>query len=114
LNCFSELLEDTGGEINLDKLPIGDPTLSEKEIISNESQERMGLGIKEKDLDILRKVSDRERAPCYEAGVATGDQRLIFGKSTAQRKPIDFEVRHLFGATPVTVITDKDVEVLRN
>lgn len=114
LNCFSELLEETGGVINLDKLPVGDPTLSEKEIISNESQERMGLGIKEKDLDTLRQVSERERAPFYVAGEATGDQRLVFGKSTDQRKPIDFEVRHLFGATPVTVITDNEIEVVRN
>lgn len=109
LNCFSELLEQTGGVINLDKLPIGDPTLSEKEIISNESQERMGIGIKEGDLDTLRRVSERERAPFYVAGEATGDQRLVFGKSTAKRKPIDFEVRHLLGSAPVTVMQDNEI-----
>ena len=43
LNCLSELVEETGGIINLDKLPVGDKTLSFKEIIGNESQERMGL-----------------------------------------------------------------------
>jgi phosphoribosylformylglycinamidine synthase len=43
LNCLSELVEDTGGLIDLDKLPVGDPTLSAKEIIGNESQERMGF-----------------------------------------------------------------------
>ena len=43
LNCLSELVEDTGGKIDLDRLPIGDPTLSAKEVIGNESQERMGL-----------------------------------------------------------------------
>src|SRR5690606_15922820 len=37
LNCLSELVESTGGYINLDKLPVGDPTLSAKEIIGNES-----------------------------------------------------------------------------
>jgi phosphoribosylformylglycinamidine synthase len=37
LNCLSELVEDTGGLIDLDKLP-GDPTLSAKEIIGNESR----------------------------------------------------------------------------
>jgi phosphoribosylformylglycinamidine synthase len=30
LNCLSELVEETGGLINLDKLPVGDPTLSAK------------------------------------------------------------------------------------
>ena len=44
LNCLSELVEATGGIINLDKLPVGDPTLSAKEIIGNESQETNGTG----------------------------------------------------------------------
>ena len=48
LNCLSELVEDIGGHIDLDQLPIGDPTLSNKELIGNESQERMGLVISEK------------------------------------------------------------------
>ena len=43
LNCLSELVEATGGHIDMSQLPIGDPTLSAKEIIGNESQERMGL-----------------------------------------------------------------------
>ena len=32
LNCLSELVEDCGGEIDMTKLPIGDATLSAKEI----------------------------------------------------------------------------------
>ena len=48
VNCLSELVEDCGGLIDMSKLPIGDHTLSAKEIIANESQERMGLLIDEK------------------------------------------------------------------
>jgi phosphoribosylformylglycinamidine synthase len=109
LNCFSELLEETGGKIYLDKLPVGDPTLSEKEIISNESQERMGLGLREKDLDQLRIVSERERAPFYVVGEATGDKRLVFEKTSSGRKPVDILMRHLFGSAPTTVIEDRTV-----
>jgi phosphoribosylformylglycinamidine synthase len=29
LNCLSELVEETGGLIDLDKLPVGDPTLGQ-------------------------------------------------------------------------------------
>ena len=47
VNCLSELVEENGGLIHMDKLPIGDKTLSAKEIIANESQERMGLLIDE-------------------------------------------------------------------
>lgn len=40
LNCLSELVEATGGRVDMENLPIGDPTLSAKEIVGNESQER--------------------------------------------------------------------------
>src|SRR5690554_7277970 len=59
LNCLSELVENTGGLIDLDKLPVGDPTLSAKEIIGNESQERMGLVIGQNDIDTLDRKSTR-------------------------------------------------------
>src|SRR5690606_16242497 len=75
LNCLSELVEETGGKIDLDKLPIGDPTLSAKEIIGNESQERMGLVIGEKDADTLQRIAERERSPMYQVGDVTGDHR---------------------------------------
>ena len=65
LNCLSELVEETGGLINLDKLPVGDPTLSAKEIIGNESQERMGLVIGNEHIETLQKIADRERSPMY-------------------------------------------------
>lgn len=106
LNCLSELLEETGGAIHLDKLPIGDPTLSDKEIISNESQERMGLAIKANALETLRKVSERERAPFYIVGEATNDHMLVFEKAGQAKKPVDLKVDHLFGSSPKTIITD--------
>lgn len=109
LNCFSELVEDTGGVINLDKLPIGDPTLSAKEIIGNESQERMGMVLKEKDLVLLRKISERERAPMYDAGEVSGDHQLTFEMRNGQDRPIDWKVEHMFGNPPQTRIHDEEV-----
>ncbi|MEQ8363744.1 MAG: phosphoribosylformylglycinamidine synthase [Cyclobacteriaceae bacterium] len=107
LNCFSELLEDTGGTIEIDKLPVGDPTLSDKEIISNESQERMGIAISEKDVETLRLVSERERAPMYVVGTATGDNELKFINNEKKTLPFDLMVNHLFGSSPKTVLTDE-------
>ncbi|MFN3840905.1 MAG: phosphoribosylformylglycinamidine synthase [Cyclobacteriaceae bacterium] len=106
-NCLSELLEETGGTIYIDKLPVGDPTLSDKEIISNESQERMGLAIHERNLELLKKIADRERAPMYVIGHATGDSQLQFFRQGASQKPIDFAVSHLLGSSPKTVLTDE-------
>ena len=105
-NCLSELLEETGGVIHIDKIPVGDPTLSDKEILSNESQERMGLALHEKDIDLLKRIADRERSPMYVIGEATGNNRLVFKKINQDKKPVDFEVRHLLGSSPKTILTD--------
>ena len=111
LNCLSELLEETGGVIHLDKLPVGDPTLSDKEIISNESQERMGLAIKDADVNLLQKVAERERAPFYLIGEATGDKKFVFEKSGQEKKPVNFDLRHLFGSSPKTILIDKTIPI---
>lgn len=135
LNCLSELVEETGGLIDLDKLPIGDPTLSAKEIIGNESQERMGLIIGEKDIDILQKIADRERAPMYAVGEVTGDHQFTFQtinekyfteeyknkvldfqnvNQTTEKsiglKPMDYALEDFFGSSPKTVMVDKTID----
>ena len=109
LNCLSELVEDTGGNIDLDKLPVGDPTLSAKEIIGNESQERMGLVIHEKDVAYLKRVADRERSPMYAVGEVTSDDQFTFQSRTTGEKPMDLAMNDMFGSSPKTVLTDKTV-----
>jgi len=108
LNCLSELVEETGGRIDLNKLPIGDPTLSAKEIIGNESQERMGLVIDPEDYPILKQVADRERSPIYVVGEVTGDKNFSFqgnGKS-----PMDLALSDMFGSSPKTIMQDQTVD----
>lgn len=112
LNCLSELLEETGGAIEIGKLPVGDPTLSAKEIISNESQERMGLAIGDGALETLKKVSERERAPMYVVGKATGDHKLVFAQNGNGKSPVDLNMDDLFGSSPKTVITDTSLPVV--
>lgn len=106
LNCLSELVEETGGIIDMSKLPIGDPTLSDKEIIGNESQERMGLIIREKDLPLLQRIAERERAPLYVVGKTTGDHILSFINKKGE-KPINLEMAYLFGKPPKTILEDR-------
>ncbi|WP_166334075.1 phosphoribosylformylglycinamidine synthase [Sphingobacterium chungjuense] len=109
LNCLSELVEDTGGLIDLDKLPVGDPTLSAKEIIGNESQERMGLVIGEQDITGLKTIADRERAPMYTVGDVTGDHRFTFASQTTGAKPMDYALEDFFGSSPKTIMRDQTV-----
>ena len=108
LNCLSELVETTGGRIDMDSLPVGDPTLSAREIIGNESQERMGLLIKDEDTARVRRIAERERAPMYVVGETTGDMRFVF----AQRDgtcPIDLRLEDMFGNPPRTLMEDTNL-----
>ena len=109
LNSLSELVEDTGAVIESGNLPVGDPTLSLKEILGNESQERMGLVMKNKDFSILEKTAKRERAPIYKVGTVSNDNRLVIN-GDAETCPVDLKLEYLFGKPPKTVLKDSDRE----
>tara|TARA_B100001175_G_C19512464_1_gene644830 strand:+ start:1666 stop:5316 length:3651 start_codon:yes stop_codon:yes gene_type:complete len=106
LNCLSELVEETGGVIDLDCLPIGDNTLSFKEIIGNESQERMGLIISEKNYSTLKKIADREKAPCYKVGKVKNDKNFIIHSGSLKKSPINLSLSDFFGNSPQTIMKD--------
>lgn len=110
LNCLSELVENIGGKIQIEKLPIGDPTLSDKEIVGNESQERMGLILKKKDIGLLKDISDRERAPMYIIGETTGDHQFTFEHEDGGPKPIDLKIEDMFGNPPKTIMRDSKID----
>ncbi len=110
LNCLSELVENTGGKIDLDKLPIGDPTLSDKEIIGNESQERMGLVIDQEHIGLLNRIAERERSPIYTVGEVTGDDRFSFTSKSRHTKPMDLALSDMFGSSPHTIMNDKTIK----
>lgn len=110
LNCLSELVEKTGGVIDLDCLPIGDNTLSFKEIIGNESQERMGLIISEKNYKNLKKIADREKAPCYKVGKVKNDKKFVIHSSSLKKSPINLSLSDFFGNSPQTIMKDSTIK----
>ena len=110
LNCLSELVEDTGGVVNIDKLPVGDDTLSFKEIIGNESQERMGLIISEQNYLNLKKIAEREKSPCYKVGQITKDKRFIVKSNSTKETPINLELSDFFGNSPETIMKDLTIK----
>ena len=105
LNALSELVESTGGVINIDALPVGDPTLSSKESIGNESQERMGMVIEQADIERVKAIAERERAPFYVVGETTGDHKFVFRQADGI-KPIDLAMSDMFGSSPTTYMVD--------
>jgi phosphoribosylformylglycinamidine synthase len=106
LNCLSELVEETGGQIFVDQLPVGDPTLSAKEIVGNESQERMGFITEKENLGWIQRIAERERSPFYVIGETSGDHRFTFVNRKNGERPIDMELATLFGKPPRTVLED--------
>ena len=106
LNCLSELVEDSGGIIEIDELPLGDPTLSAKEIIGNESQERMGLILSPEDSEHLENIARRERAPFFVVGEVTDDHTFSFHSKKTNETPIDLKLSAFFGSSPKTVMED--------
>ena len=109
LNCLSELVETTGGHFDLSTFPIGDETLSSKEIIGNESQERMGLLVKSEDVERIARIAERERAPMYVVGRTTEDMHLTFEEAGGD-KPIDLALSDMFGSAPKTYMVDKHID----
>lgn len=109
LNCLSELVEATGGKIDMAELPVGDPTLSAKEIIGNESQERMGLLVEEEAIEKINRIAERERSPMYVVGETTDDMKFVFEQADGE-KPIDIKLEYMFGKPPRTIMKDHTVE----
>ena len=80
--------------------------MSDKEIIGNESQERMGLIINSNDLNLLNKIAERERAPIYEVGTITDDKRFTIKSKSKGNTPLDLSLDNFFGSSPLTVMND--------
>ena len=57
----------------------------------------MGLVVKSKDFNLLKLISERERAPMFNVGVAGSDHRLVFDNPEADNKPVDLYISDLFG-----------------
>lgn len=108
LNSLSELVEETGAVIDARKLPVGDPTLSVKEILGNESQERMGLVIKKEDYPALEEIAKRERAPIYKVGEVKNNDAFII--EADDKCPVDLKLEYFFGKPPKTVLEDTTLD----
>jgi phosphoribosylformylglycinamidine synthase len=106
MNCLTELIENIGGRIDLDALPKGDPTLSHRELLSNESQERIGMVVDKGAVALVRSIAEREKAPFYEIGTVTGDNRIEFYTSSGN-SPVDLPLSALLGSSPKITLRDE-------
>ncbi|NLZ73622.1 MAG: phosphoribosylformylglycinamidine synthase, partial [Bacteroidales bacterium] len=71
--------------------------------------ERMGMLVKEEDLERIERIAKRERAPFYVVGETTNDMKFTFEQPDGNC-PIDMNLEDFFGKPPVTVMEDSTVE----
>ncbi|HET7266794.1 MAG TPA: phosphoribosylformylglycinamidine synthase [Oleiagrimonas sp.] len=103
-NAIPEILHDAGvgGMIDLDRVPVSDPSLTPMQIWSNESQERYVLAIDQADTSAFAALCERERCPFAVVGVATAEERLAVSRRVDERDEpvIDLPMDVLFGKAP--------------
>ena len=66
----------------------------------------MGLVMKKEDVEELRAIAARERAPFYVIGETTGKNNFTLKNNKTGETPIDLALGDMFGSTPKTIMTD--------
>ncbi|MHB8842691.1 MAG: phosphoribosylformylglycinamidine synthase, partial [Candidatus Aquicultor sp.] len=108
-NVLKELVEHAGGIIDIRKITSGDPTLSVLEIWVCEFQERNGLLIYPRSLEMFRAICDREKVNCEVLGTVTGDGIFTVYDSSNTEVPVQMELKSVLGGMPQKTFISNDV-----
>jgi phosphoribosylformylglycinamidine synthase len=101
-NALPELAHGAGrgARLELRAIPSEDSGMSPREIWCNEAQERYVLAVSKHDLDLFKKICERERCPFAVLGTATDDGRLVVADSTLKQRPVEVELAMILGKPP--------------
>jgi phosphoribosylformylglycinamidine synthase len=105
-NVLKELVEKSGGRIEIRNIRVGDPTMSVLEIYVAEYQERNGFLIRPENIERFQAICLREKVACEVLGEVTGDLRFVVHDSLDDTTPVDIELNELLGNVPVKTFTD--------
>lgn len=105
-NVLKELVEKSGGRIEIRNIRVGDPTMSVLEIYVAEYQERNGFLIRRENIEQFQAICAREKVACEVLGEVTGDLRFVVHDSLDGSTPVDMELNELLGNVPVKTFTD--------
>ena len=109
-NVLKELVEHSGGRIEIRNIRVGDPTMSVLEIYVAEYQERNGFLISPENIGPFQAICDREKVACEVLGEVTGDLRFIVHDALDDTTPVDLELNELLGDIPQKTFTDNHVD----
>lgn len=94
-NVISELIENTGGVIDVRKINLGDPTMTPLEILGAEYQERLAMVIDPNALELLTQLCKRERVPLEVLGTVTDTHRFQVYDSLQEKMLVDMPLDKL-------------------
>ncbi len=109
-NVLKELVEDSGGRVEIRNIRVGDPTMSVLEIYVAEYQERNGFLIHPDNIEKFKKICLREKVGCEVLGEVTGDLRFVVCDNQDNTTPVDIELDQLLGNIPQKIFQDKWVD----
>lgn len=108
-NVLKELVERSGGRIEIRNIRVGDPTMSVLEIYVAEYQERNGFLIRPEHIEHFQKICDREKVACEVLGEVTGDLRFVVHDALDGTTPVDLELAEVLGDIPQKTFADNRV-----
>ncbi len=105
-NVLKELVEKSGGYVEVRNIRVGDPTMSVLEIYVAEYQERNGFLIRPENLKKFQDICTREKVNCEVLGEVTGDLRFVLHDAADDTTPVDIDLPVLLGEIPQKTFTD--------
>ncbi len=109
-NVLKELVEHSGGWVEIRNIRVGDPTMSVLEIYVAEYQERNGFLIRPENIERFQAICDREKVACEVLGRVTGDLRFVVHDAEDDSTPVDLELDRVLGGMPQKTFTDNRVD----
>ncbi|MEA2114583.1 MAG: phosphoribosylformylglycinamidine synthase [Thermodesulfobacteriota bacterium] len=109
-NVLKELVEHSGGRIEIRNIRVGDPTMSVLEIYVAEFQERNGFLISPENIERFQAICDREKVACELLGKVTGDLRFIVHDDHDDSTPVDLELSEVLGDIPQKTFEDSRID----
>ncbi len=108
-NVLKELVEKSGGTVEIRNIRVGDPTMSVLEIYVAEYQERTGFLIRPENIEQFQAICEREKVNCELLGEVTGDLRFVLHDDLDDSTPVDIDLDALLGDIPQKTFEDKTV-----
>ena len=108
-NVLKELVEKSGGRIELRRINLGDSTLSVLKIWIAEFQERCGFLILPSRIEEFKSICERERVNCEVLGEVTGDGRFVVHDEKDDSTPVNLDLRKVLENIPQKTFRDNTI-----